>query len=297
MEDISDRMRNFWKPTDIYTSQRLTLYLLMFTGFFPFQISGNSYNRYLRVSVFGYVMSFLFIVLFTVFFYLVLKNISKVFDVFHDALLAKFSGSLKFFTIMSMMILIYGSCLCLKKKITTCMAKIVSIDKKLNFIGIEINYWNGFYFSIEVISFLAVHFTATLTLNYFLNKAITDGYPDLIFPMWTSFFTNHLPLVAMTVIEIYYACIAFEIRKRFEAMNQVSFYALSGKSINRRETCCESFLKKIFLLNSLPPNWKFRSYKFSLSFNRDAGIYIINCLDVSSQTKLNVKKFREFNYN
>lgn len=221
MGNVSERIRHFWEPTDVYTSQRLTLYLLMMTGFFPFQIAGTGTNRYLRVSVIGYVMSFLFIGLFLGATSLVIKNREAIIAVFHEELLARFSGILKFLTIMSMMVVIYGTCLYLQKTIRTCMEHIVNIDKKLNFIGIEIDYWKGIYFSIKVVSFLVVHFTATLLLNFFLNRAITSGQPNLVFPLWISFFTNHLPLVTMTVIEIFYACIAFEIRKRFEAMNQV----------------------------------------------------------------------------
>lgn len=125
------------------------------------------------------------------------------------------------------MTVLYGSCLCLPKKIRTCMECIVNIDRKLNLVGVEIDYWKGFYLSILLlICFLATHLSIAFALNVAQIYCIMDDFPDEILPPGTTLITLHVPLVTVTMnfIVSYYTCITYEIKQRFEAMNRVSFY-------------------------------------------------------------------------
>lgn len=220
---IIDRMRFFVKPTDIYTSQRLMLYLLNCVGLFPFRITENRNNKTLTVSGIGYFMSFLFIIFFIGCTTVLLMN-TKLLAVARTTAITQLASAVKFFDLIFLMFLIYGTCLCFSKRMRTCLQNIVNIDRKLNLLGVEISYWRGFYFSMFLIWFIIIHFTSSVVMSTLQNHFLIEKKPDIAFPLWTSFATQHLTLVTVSLIECFYAAIAFEINERFVAMNRVSFF-------------------------------------------------------------------------
>lgn len=221
-----DRLRIFFKPTDIYTSQRLMLSLLLSVGLFPLRITESRNHKRLAISIVGYVLSVLFIIFFIACF-IILLMYNDILKKARKTFIARLASAVKFFNLIGLMWLIYGSCMCCSKRIRTCMQKIVNIDAKLNLIGVEINYWKGFHFSIFLISFIIMHWTLSLVMsiitnNFFLEqKQEIQDIPTLTFELWTTFFTQHVTLVTISVVNCYFASIAYEINKRFEAMNRM----------------------------------------------------------------------------
>lgn len=224
MKRIYGKLIKFLKPTDIYTSQRLILFILKLFGYFPLRISGNQYNRQLKVSIIGYVLFVIFLMFYLTCFTITFIHGEVLLSVHNKSLLSRFGGTLKFANLLVLLIVLYVSSICFTKKITTCMQSIFNIDMKLNLIGIEINYWKGFRYGILFTCFLTVHFILTLMLNILLNEIVIASQPNIRLPVWTSFFSHHMTLVTMTLFECYFACIMFEIRSRFEAMNRVSHF-------------------------------------------------------------------------
>lgn len=201
-------------------------YVLSFAGFFPLRISGSRYNRQLRISVIGCAWCIAFITFYIVNFVVILTRSEGLLSALHSSLLSKFAALLKFCNMMLLLVLLYGSTLLLTRKISRCLQQVCNIDRKLNLIGIDINYSKGLYLSIFLIAcFLTGHFTIMLTLNFQVNNNILEQNPNITVShlQWTSFTTGHMPLIKLTLIECYFACITFEIKKRFEAMNRVSF--------------------------------------------------------------------------
>lgn len=204
-------------------------YVLNFAGFFPLRISGSKYNRQLRYSAIGCVWCIAFITFYIVSFTLAITKSGNLLNAVHSSLLSKFAALLKFCNMMALLFLLYGSTVLLTKKISKCLQQVCNIDRKLNLIGIDINYSKGFYLSIFLIAcFLTGHFIIMLTLNVHVNYGIIESNPNITTThlQWTTFTTTQMPLIKVTLIECYFACIAFEIGKRFEAMNRVSFEIL-----------------------------------------------------------------------
>lgn len=219
-----NELRNFLTPTDVYTSQRLMLCLLTSTGFLPLQISGNKYNRRLKVSVIGYIMSLIFIAFNTVSFVISIANGKSTIEFFYKTKVSRFGGLLQFFNTTVVIIMLYGSSLCFSNKIRRCMKNIVVIDRKLNLIGVEISHWKGFCFSIYlIIGFLTINFAVSLTFFFLVREGVFKTDPNNNLPLWAIFITHYLPAVTVTLIVIYFACVAFEIKQRFKVMNMVRF--------------------------------------------------------------------------
>lgn len=232
MNNILDQLKVFIKPTDIYTSQRLMLYLLKWTGFLPLRIAGNRNQRHLRASVIAYAVATIILVFNLACFGITFFHRESLMKMFHHSRLSEFAGALEYLSMLTVTILLYGSCLCSTKKIHTCMQNIFNIDRKLNLLGIEISYWHGFYFNIVTITcFVTTHFAITLIMNVFINESIVESHPDFRLEVWATLFTHHLPIVLTSLIISYFSGIAFEVQKRFEAMNRVRFCHLSGVTL------------------------------------------------------------------
>lgn len=236
-----DQVKMFFKPTDIYTSQRLMLYVLNFAGFVPLRISGNENNRRLNISKIGFAFAIIFVVLNLACFGLTYVHSSLLVVVFHTSLLSDFGGSLEFVTMFVLMAVLYISSMSSRKKISACMNSIANIDRKLKLIGIEINYWKGFNYSLLMLTcFVTVHLAFTLIMKFFSNKKMVVLYPQLGLDIWATTVTHHMSVVAMSLINSHFACIAFELKKRFEAINRVRYSfvrALQILACNSYFTC------------------------------------------------------------
>ncbi len=222
---MNERLRNFFRPTNIYESQRPMLWTLNYLGLFPFKITGSRTSKRLTVSLIFSILS----VVFFIFFFsccailLIDENGAELITIARTSFITRFASIIKFFNLTGLMFLIYGSCLCLSKRIRCCMERIIKIDRKLSRIGVEIDYRKSFYFSISLICFVILHITSSFVLSLWTNEIQIKEKPHLKFVVWISFFTQHVTLVIVSVVACYQASIASEINTRFEAMNRVSF--------------------------------------------------------------------------
>ncbi len=228
IDRLIDRWRNFLEPTDIYTSQRIMLNLLYFVGFFPFQINESKINNRLRVSMTGYVFSVVLLSIYIGCFVTTLTFAEDANKAYQYELLGQFARAVKFLNMIVVMTSVYGSCVCMSKSISNCMRHIVHIDRKLNLIGSEIDYWKGFYFSIALTCFIFINFVLSLIVAAWQYDLLIEKFNFVAWKLWITFVANHIPLVIVSLIQCYFACIAFEIRKRFEAINRVRVIKLKN---------------------------------------------------------------------
>ncbi|XP_037039145.1 putative gustatory receptor 28a [Bradysia coprophila] len=233
---IFNQLKNYLKPTDIYTSQRLMLCLMKVAGFLPLQITEDRNGRRLQVSAMGYTLSILMCTFNVVCFIAIGTNgrattLSYLFD---RPRLSQIGTSVKMLSIIIMVPLLYGSSLRTAKKMTTSMQYISNIDKRLHLIGIDVDYWKEFYHSFFVIAFIVTHFVLVLVMSTWQNgvlevKALIlqqdpmkkDLIKDVTVALWLGLVTHHLSLVTMTIINCYYATVIREIRERFRGVNRM----------------------------------------------------------------------------
>lgn len=210
-------LKSFLKPTDIYSSQRLVLIALILEGLFPFKIVGNTNNRELRVSKFGYALATIHILFFLTSFILTIWRYESFVLFFFATEITQYGGYLQIFTSIIAMITIYGSCIFSSNKIRIVMDKIFNIDGKMNLLEVEINHVIGFKMNVYcVIGFITINFTFSFLSFVLLATAGKDKVPG--FAVWTSFF---MPTFIASLIVIHFFCIIFQIRQRFACINQV----------------------------------------------------------------------------
>lgn len=216
-------MKNSITPTDLYSSQRLIICLLHYTGFLPLKMSGNGCNRRLKVSVVGYVFSFIYITFIMASFVILSMHLKGFIDYFYDTDILRIGGILQFLNTFIAMIVLYGSSVCWPKRICTCMEIIIKIDRKLKMLGADINYWKGLYLSIYLlIGFLTLNIALSISGFILLTTTIAEE-SDVELPLWAIWTTYCLPQLAVTIIVIHFTSVTFEIKQRFVGMNRVSF--------------------------------------------------------------------------
>lgn len=219
MEKLRKKFRQlkaFLNPTDIYSSQRLVLLVLIFLGLFPFKIVGNGNKRLLRRSKIGYGLALFHVLSYLSSFILTIWRHESFVLFFFPTEITQFGGHLQFFTSIKVMIAIYASCLYSSNKIRIAMDKIHNIDRKFKLLDMDINHGVGFKLNIYCVSgFLAVNYA--FSFLSFVLLATADEVPG--FAVWTTYF---VPPFIVTVIVFHFRCIGFQIRQRFIRVNQVS---------------------------------------------------------------------------
>lgn len=218
MPGIFDR----FKPTDVYTAQRLMLYLMNFGGLLPLEITIRAGQKRLKISLIGCVFLIAFACLYATWITIMLTAEEELTPLAHKTVLEQFMVKVKVINLFVLLVFLYGASWCMTKRISICMQHIANIDKKLNFIGVEINYWETFHFTTALICFVIAQLIITLVLTTIAN----DLLPVKESQKWGAYVTTHLPLVTLSLVECYYACVTFQIKKRYEALNRVSLLIL-----------------------------------------------------------------------
>ncbi|XP_037032288.1 putative gustatory receptor 28b [Bradysia coprophila] len=237
MAGVFNRLKNYLKPTDIYTSQRLILCLVNFAGYLPLQITKNRNGRHLRSSAIGFTFSIIFFTITVACFVALFMNgrLWTLGQLFDRQALANYGAFIRIVSICIMVPVLYGSCIRTGKKMITCMRLIVNIDKRLNLLGIDIDYWKGFYFSVYVIGSISTYFIVSLSMAYWLNDILSQKATKILqqdpgkkeeirdpeLALWLLFMTHNVTMVSMTLFICYYASITKEIGERFESMNRM----------------------------------------------------------------------------
>lgn len=232
-------IKDYFKPTDIYKSQRLVLWLMNVAGYLPLKVVEDRNGKRLRPSAIGLAFAVIFFSFNVVCLLLMasqarLVNLAVLFD---RPPLARVSEFVKLCGIYAMIPLFYITSFRKSKvnEMATCLHNIVRIDKRLNIIGIDINYWKGFTFNIFLIVFIVIYFIIILVMStwqisimekkakiYETDPDRKHRMVDITSSLWLTLVTHHLTLLGMTIVLCYYASVTIELRERFRGMNRVS---------------------------------------------------------------------------
>lgn len=227
MCNVFARVRNYFKPTDVYTSQRLMLFLLNFAGLLPLRIAESRNDNRLRLSKTGCVFAFLSLSVYMAgYSVLFIYHTPEMTERIYSKVLQRFLVTVQFVNRIILVIVLHCSSLCSTKELRACMQQIIKIDRKFDYIGVEMNYWKGFRFSIAMIVFQIAHFVLTVVMSQLMIDSLTKVDRNFVITGWANYVTHHTSLVCVSLVECFYACITYEICKRFEAMNEVSFAEL-----------------------------------------------------------------------
>lgn len=250
MDGSFSRWKNNFKPTDIYTSQRLMLWLMFIAGYSPLQLTEERNGRRLRLSVIGYILcvtyaSFNVICLIAMWPNGRLQSVSLILE---RTPLVDYAAFVKIVSVSITVPLLYIACSRMAKTMVTCMQHFAKVDKKLSLIGVDMDHSKRFKRNVFLIGFIITYLVIVLAMSTWHNGALAikakimqqdekkkDRIRDVDLTLWLLCVTHNISLVAMATVKCYYASIARQISERYKGMNRVSF-GLNKKRENA-DTC------------------------------------------------------------
>lgn len=209
------RLKKWFNPTDIYSSQRVVSIMLSIEGLFPFKVVGNATRRTLIFSKIGYMFAAVHVLLFVVCFIITIWSQQSFVQFFFPTEITRLGGYFQFSLSSITMAVIYGSCIFAAKKIKSTFDNIDTVDDKLKLLYVTIDYAVGFKLNVAcVICFLIVNIVYSISSYTLLATA--DNMPG--FAIWTS---NFVPPFVISLVIIHFYCVVFQITKRIFYVNQV----------------------------------------------------------------------------
>lgn len=206
---------NFINPTDVFVAQRPLFLMSFLVGILPMNLAGREGKRRLEVTVFGFIITGLYGIMFTVCYIMTLIRHDSLTGYFFQSEIANIGNTLTLCTAFMTLTVTFVCCIVRRFKLIAVYNMLAKIDGKLKDLGVDIDYKSTLKFiSVAVLTFVLVY-------GFYLCGSFWLLKSSNIFPNFTVWMTFFLPHAMTSMVTIMFMCIVKQIRHRIRCLNVV----------------------------------------------------------------------------
>lgn len=212
-------IQEFLNPTDVFVAQRPLFLMSFLVGILPMNLAGREGKRHLEVTIFGFIITGLYGLMFAVCYIITLIRHESLTGYFFQSDIANIGNTLTLCTAFMTLAVTFVCCIVRRFKLIAVYNMLSKIDGKFKDLGVEIDYKSTLKFiSVAVLTFIFIY-GFYLGGSFWLLKT-SNVFPN--FAVWMTFFLPH----AMTsMVAIMFICIVKQIRHRIRCLNVVRIVA------------------------------------------------------------------------
>lgn len=237
-------IKELCNPTDVFVAQRPLFLMSFLVGILPMNLAGREGKRRLEVTVFGFIITGLYGLMFAVCYIMTLIRHDSFIGYFFQSDIANIGNTLTLITAFMTLAITFVCCIVRRFKLIAVYNMLAKIDGKLKDLGVEIDYKSTLKFvSVAVLTFI-------FTYGFYLGGSFWLLETSNVFPNFSVWMTFFLPHAMTSMVAIMFMCIVKQIRHRIRCLNVVrmcgEYFLQLLKTWRASQTYLCKFFKKIF---------------------------------------------------
>lgn len=212
-----EKLKQFFNPIDVYEAQRPLLLSCSMAGLLPIKLVGTLGHRRLEVSVFGFIVTSVHILLFFICFVLTIFSAESFVSYFFKSDISQLGLLLQLCISFFGTTISYTSCYLKKHRIIQIVNMLAHVDRRFVKLGIKQNYKDTTKFLLRFILINSIVHSIYVIGSYVILVMIAEERASAY--AWVSYYTPTL-LLSYFVFKLF--GITMQIKNRFIHLNGVS---------------------------------------------------------------------------
>ncbi|KAG4071157.1 hypothetical protein HA402_007642 [Bradysia odoriphaga] len=215
LKKILRTVHDFANPTDVFVAQRPLFLMSFLVGILPLNLTGREGKRRLEVTVFGFIITGMYGLVFAVCYIITLIRHNSLTGYFFQSDIANIGNTLTLCTAFMTLTVTFVSCIVRRFKLIAVYNMLAKIDGKLKELGMEIDYRSTLTFiGVAVLTFVVIY-------GFYLGGSFWLLISSNVFPNFTVWMTFFLPHAMTSMVAIMFMCIVKQIRHRIRCLNVI----------------------------------------------------------------------------
>lgn len=215
LKKFSETFHHLINPTDVFVAQRPLFIMSFLVGILPMNLAGREGKRRLEVTVFGFIITGLYGLIFAVCYIITLIRHDSLTGYFFKSDIANIGNTLTLCTAFMTLAVTFLCCIVRRFKLIAVYNMLAKIDGKLKDLGVEIDYKSTLKFvTVAVLAFVVIY-------GFYLGGSFWLLKSSNVFPNFTVWMTFFLPHAMTSMVAIMFMCIVKQIRHRIRCLNVV----------------------------------------------------------------------------
>lgn len=240
LKKFSQTFHHFINPTDVFVAQRPLFIMSFLVGILPMNLAGRADKRRLEVTVFGFIITGLYGLIFAVCYIVTLIRHDSLTGYFFKSDIANIGNTLTLCTAFMTLTVTFLCCIVRRFKLIAVYNMLAKIDGKLKDLGVEIDYKSTLKFvTVAVLTFVVIY-------GFYLGGSFWLLKSSNVFPNFTVWMTFFLPHAMTSMVAIMFTCIVKQIRHRIRCLNVVRIAIIYFVQCDRDMQTLNSKLSRFF---------------------------------------------------
>lgn len=215
LKKLCQSLRNFANPKDVFLAQRPLFMMSFLVGILPMNLAGRDGKRRLEVTVFGFIITGIYGLIFAVCYIITLIRHDSLTGYFFQSDIANIGNTLTLCTAFMTLAVTFTCCIVRRFKLIAVYNMLAKIDAKLKDLGVDIDYKSTFrLIGVSVLTFMVVY-------GFYLGGSFWLLETSNVFPNFAVWMTFFLPHAMTSMVAIMFMCIVKQIRHRIRCLNVV----------------------------------------------------------------------------